>query len=349
MKDKVMICNLGTKEDVESVFVVKYIQIAKAKDGKSYLNIILSDASGDLEARMWNEADQIIQEIFKGDIIELKGKMNFFQGRKQLIIASLQKKDPATCDLSLLTATSSVDSLEMFNDLMKIVDNLEDVYIKKLLQNILADNEIARRLKKWPAGKTIHHAYEGGLLEHILSCANLSVYLSKYYQANTSYVVAGAILHDLCKIYELSDGLAVDYTEEGKLVGHLVKSLEIIDRFSYPIKNFPYQMKLHLKHIMLSHHGEYEYGSPKIPSTKEAYLLHLIDYMDSKMASIKEVQKSDTTTGHWSSFVKHMDRTIFKAELPTYSSFIEEEASPAVSNTKGSLGKLLKDFKIQED
>src|SRR5690606_38024673 len=131
---------------------------------------------------------------------------------------------------------AKVDPEIMFKSLLQIVDGLTDVYIKELLQSILADAEITRRLKTWQAGKSIHHAYQSGLLEHILSCSELAVTLSRHYQVNVNYVVAGCILHDLCKIYELTDGVNVEYTEEGKLVGHLVKGLEIVDRFSYRIK-----------------------------------------------------------------------------------------------------------------
>src|SRR5690606_11068578 len=151
-----------------------------------------------------------------------------------------------------------------------------------------------------------------GLLKLVLSGANLAVTRSPIYQCNVNYVVAGAILHDICKIYELTDGMNVEYTEEGKLVGHLVKALEVVDRFSYRIENFPYNLKLHLKHILLSHHGEYQYGSPKIPQTSEAMLVHLIDLMDSKMNSFTASKRVDNTTGHWTSYVKHLDRIIFK-------------------------------------
>jgi 3'-5' exoribonuclease len=117
----------------------------------------------------------------------------------------------------------------------------------------------------------------------------------------------------------------VEYTEEGKLVGHLVKGLEIVDRYSYKIRNFPHYTKMHIKHILLAHHGEYEYGSPKIPQTSEAYLVHLIDLMDSKMASLDIVKKTDSATGHWSGFVKHLDRIVYKSELPFYPEYIQDE------------------------
>ena len=182
---------------------------------------------------------------------------------------------------------------------------------------------------------------------------------------NENYVVAGCILHDLCKIYELTDGLNVEYTEEGKLVGHLVKGLEIVDRFSYRIKNFPHYTKMHLKHILLAHHGEYEYGSPKIPQTSEAFLVHLIDLMDSKMGTMEIIKKTDSQTGHWSGFVKHLDRIVYKGDLPFYPEYVADDSSEEKPNTsshpqanlkgqtnraepKTNLGKALAGLKLED-
>lgn len=351
---KLMIKNFKTKEDITSIFIIKYIQLNQSRDGKEYLNIILSDASGEIEARVWSNAKMIGEKYQKGDVVECLGKMHLYQGRRQFTIAKIYSAELDE-DLKLdLIAKASTDSEKMYLDLLSVVESLDDYYLKSLLRIVLEDHEIARRLKIWQAGKTIHHAYEGGLLEHILSCTNLAVFLSDFYSVNKSYVVAGAILHDLCKIYELSDGTSVDYTDEGKLVGHLVKALEIVDRFTYRIEGFPYKMKLHLKHILLAHHGSYEFGSPKIPQTKEAYLLHMIDHMDSKMATLGEIQRKDQTPGNWSSFVRHLDRVIYKDELPTFNSPIKLDEKKDISSKKKktqgelkqNLGSLLEGFKV---
>lgn len=350
---------LGPKDDVLSPFLVKYINAAEGKDGKSYLNIILADKTGEVEARKWHGAEHIIGQIRSGDVVIVNGKMNQFQGRLQLIISELSKLNDDQFNREDYTQKAGSAPEKMFQELLSIVESLEEIYIKDLLVMILHDPEIARRLKIWQAGKSIHHAYQSGLLEHILSCTKLAVTLSPHYKVNRSYVVAGCILHDLCKIYELTEGPVVDYTEEGKLVGHLVKGLEIVDHFAHKIKNFPYNVKLHLKHILLAHHGEYEYGSPKIPNTSEAYLVHLIDLMDSKMSSLEQVKKNDSSAGHWSGFVKHMDRIVYKSELPTFTDYVEGEktqAAPTQSPTpssvkptaKGTMGNLLKDFKVEE-
>jgi 3'-5' exoribonuclease len=320
--------DLEDKGDVHSVFLVKYLAVMKGKDGKSYLNLVLSDNSGDLESRKWHGAEEVVEQIHRGDLVEIQGKMNVFQGKKQLIVMDVKKVEAAKYNLNDFVLRSSLDPELMWQDLKKIVENLTDVYIRDLLKNILSDSEISRRLKLWQAGKSIHHAYQSGLLEHILSCSRLALSLSKHYAVNENYVVAGCILHDLCKIYELTEGPVVEYTEEGKLVGHLVKGLEIVDKYSFMIANFPVDTKMHLKHILLSHHGEYEYGSPKIPQTSEAFLVHLIDLMDSKMNALEMVKKADQQAGSWSGLVKHLDRVIYKEALPIHSAYIKTELTP---------------------
>lgn len=362
---KLFISDLQGKEEIESIFLVKIFNTMEGKDGKKYFNVILTDSTGDLEARLWQYSAETEKNITKGAFVKVRGKLNFFQGRKQFIIASLTKVSADQVNEEDFVMKATQDPELMYKELLKIVDTLNDVYIRDLLRNIITDGEIARRLKIWQAGKSIHHAYRSGLLEHILSCTQLAMVLSRHYHVNGNYVVAGCILHDLCKIYELTDGLNVEYTEEGKLVGHLVKGLEIVDRFAYKIKDFPHYTKMHLKHILLSHHGEYEYGSPKIPQTSEAYLVHLIDLMDSKMGSLDIIKKTDSATGHWSGFVKHLDRIIYKDDLPFYPDYIQDEAPEEKSELRSqpqpnlkptfkqpepvtSLGKMLGNFKVED-
>lgn len=357
--DRVNVCDLVPKSNVESTFVIKYIAIMESKDQKKYLNIILGDGTGDIEAKVWANAQDIFEKVVRGDFVKVSGKANLYQGRKQFVVQNIEKIDESQIDKGDFVLKAKQDPNEMFNKLLNIVYELKDVYIRDLLLAILQDAEISRRLKTWQAGKSIHHAYQSGLLEHILSCSQLAVQLSSHYSANENYVVAGAILHDLCKIYELTDGLNVEYTEEGKLVGHLVKGLEIVDRFSFKIKNFPYATKLHLKHILLSHHGEYEYGSPKIPQTSEAMLVHLIDLMDSKMHTFETIKRTDNNIGHWSGYVKHLDRIIFKDELPFHADYVEVKVEsvelpkqvktkPVNGELKQSMGALFKNIKIED-
>ncbi len=350
------IAKLGPKDDVLSPFMVKYIAVAEGKDSKSYLNVILVDNTGEIEARKWQGAELAYSKIKAGDVVAVNGKVNLFQGRMQLIIQEMSKLDESQFKREDFIQKSATAPEKMYQELLSIINSLEEIYIKDLLLAILSDFEIARRLKIWQAGKSIHHAYQSGLLEHILSCSQLALTLSAHYKVNRSYVVAGCILHDLCKIYELSEGPVIEYTDEGKLIGHLVKGLEIVDQFSAKIKNFPYSVKNHIKHILLAHHGEYAFGSPKLPHTSEAYLVHLIDLMDSKMNSFEQVKSADSNIGHWSGFVKHLDRIVYKSALPTFRDYLIDE-SPADKNSSAktatssnsAMAQLLKDYKVSDE
>ena len=363
MGNRLNVQDLKPKDNVVDVYLLKVITLQESKDGKKYLNIVLADATGDVEGRVWNHAEEIMKGVDRGDYVKCLGKVNFFQGRRQINITGLEKVSQSSINPEDFILKSRQDPERMYQELLTIVASMEDVYLKALLQNVLADEEIARRLKLWQAGKSVHHAYQSGLLEHILSSTILGEFLSRHYGVNRNYVIAGNILHDICKIYELSDGANVDYTEEGKLIGHLVKGVEIVDRFAYRIRGFPYAMKVHLKHILVAHHGEYEFGSPKLPSTSEAYLVHIIDMMDSKMNAFEMCKRLDSSSGNWTGYIKHLDRMVYKAELPFYDQWIEEESSlptnpPAVSapkeknfakqELKQNLGDLLGGLKINK-
>lgn len=358
LQKSVYVKDLAPKDDVNEIFYVKYIAVMEGRDGRQYLNLVLADATGDIESRKWSEARAVADKVSRGDYVRVGGKVNLYQGRLQLIVSEVQKLESGDVDVNDFVSKSETEPQKMFDELVKLVDGLSDVYIRDLLRSVLFDSEISRRLLTWQAGKTVHHAYQSGLLEHILSCANLGLSLSGHYKVNENYVVAGCIMHDICKVYELSEGPLVDYTDEGKLVGHLVKGVELVEHFAAKIKDFPYAMKLHLKHVLLSHHGEYEYGSPKIPQTSEAYLVHLIDLMDSKMNSMEMVKKSDNNQGAWSGYVKHLDRVVYKEPLPFYSEYQDMEKVAPVpkksqqDRTKGelkqNLGELLKGFKAGE-
>ena len=340
--------NLLPKDDILSPFLVKYIATAVGKDGKAYLNVILADRSGEIEARKWQGAELALSKIKAGDIVSVSGKINLYQGRAQLIIQDMAKLESSQFNLEEFVQKAGSAPEKMYQELLNIINSLEEIYIRDLLKLILSEHEIARRLKVWQAGKSIHHAYQSGLLEHILSCSQLAISLSAHYKVNRSYVVAGCILHDLCKIYELTEGPVVEYTDEGKLIGHLVGGVELIEEYSRKIQNFPLSVKNHLKHILLSHHGEHEFGSPKIPHTSEAYLVHLIDLMDSKMNSYEQIKSHDTNVGAWSGFVKHLDRIVYKNKLPSFTAYFEEEGQKS-KGASTAMGKLLSGFKVESE
>lgn len=176
---KLFIADLHGKEEIESVFLVKIFNTMEDKSGKKYFNLILSDATGDLESRLWNYSEEIEKQISKNCFVRVRGKLNFFQGRKQFILNSIQKVAASEVNEDDFVMKAGQNPEAMYKELLSIIDELSDVYIRDLLRNIVTDGEIARRLKTWQAGKSIHHAYKSGLLEHILSCTSLAINLSR--------------------------------------------------------------------------------------------------------------------------------------------------------------------------
>ena len=322
MEKKQFAKELKVKDNVESIFLVKHIAMMEGRDGRNYLNLILSDMTGDLEARKWNEAEVVSESVTRGSYVFVKGKMNSFQNRMQLIVQDICTVETEKLNPADYIPKGQKETEPLFKEIVGVVETLDDVYIRDLLKNILFDIEIERRLKTWPAGKSIHHAYQGGLIEHLHSCVMLGNQLAKHYGVNRNFVVAGCLIHDICKIYEIGEGNLSDYTDEGKLIGHLIKGVELLDRSCAKISNFPSSTRMHLKHILISHHGTVEHGSPKTPLTSEANLVHFIDLMDSQMASLEAAKKADNMGGPWTGYVKHLDRMVFKAELPHHPKYI---------------------------
>ena len=322
MEKTLFVKDLKPKEEIETLFGVKYISLMESRDGRQYVNIVLTDSSGDIEGRIWSNAAEYVKNISSGHFVRVKGKLNLYQGRRQFIVQDIEKVGRELLDEDDFIFKAALPPEEMYGRLLAVVEKADDSSIKNLLLAILQDEAIAKRLKVWPAGRSIHHAYKSGLLEHILSCSELALELSERYGCNFNYVLAGCILHDLCKIYELGEGIHPEYTEEGKLVGHLSAGIELVERFSKKMENpLPHSMKLHLKHILLSHHGEYEFGSPKIPQTSEAMLVHLIDFMDSKMNAFETIKRTDSQGGDWSHYVQHLNRMIYKKPLPSFKKY----------------------------
>ncbi|MBT3236923.1 MAG: HD domain-containing protein [Bdellovibrionales bacterium] len=356
MEKRQFVSDLHNKDEVESFFLVKYIAVMAGRDGRSYLNLVLADSSGDLEARRWSHAEESFKRVQKGSYVKVKGKINLYQSRFQLIVKDLVPIPADSVKPEDYLRQSQSDPERMFEELLTIADQMGDCYLRDLLQMVLMDAEIKRRLTLWPAGKSIHHAFTGGLLEHILSCARLAMLITPNYQeVNRDYVVAGAVLHDICKIYELSDGPVVEYTDEGRLVGHLVNGVQLLDRFISKMPHFPSQSKMHLEHILVSHHGSLEHGSTKPPQTREAQLVHFIDLIDSQMNSFQTAIENDRGNSDWTGYIKHLDRMLYKGKLRSISQPLEleggddEGGTPKVKaegSPTHSMADQLKNFKV---
>ena len=272
------------------------------KNGKHYLSLLLGDASGVMNARLWEKAQEYGAKFDIGDYVKVRGHIQTFQGRKQMILLEAFRADAELFKAEDFIPQSDVAVDALWTELQELMGLIKDPWISKLTQNVLGDEEISRLMKIAPAAKSIHHAYRGGLLEHVVSISKTMKFFGGHYPfLNMDYLLFGALFHDLGKIWELSSEPGFQYTERGRFVGHMAMGCEIIDRFSADMTDFPQTTKDLLKHIVLSHHGKLEYGSPKEPAFLEAYFVAEIDHLDSQINSIFGFVKEEVTSGaSWS-------------------------------------------------
>lgn len=311
---KIFVKDIKEKNRVEDVFLVSKKEHGITKSGKPYLNLKLMDSTGDIEAKVWEDADNISNLFEKNDFVMVKGYALAYHGNIQLNLSTIVKFPQQEIDITKFLPSSRHNPDEMFKELEEMVNKIKDTSVKKVLMLLLSDIEIARLLKIAPAAKSIHHTYLGGLLEHILSLAKLTIDVSKHYpNINQDILLAGTVLHDIGKIHELSYDKAFNYTDEGRLLGHITIGIDMLGKKISQIPDFPKETAVLLKHMMLSHHGYLEYGSPKRPKTLEAVMLYYLDDLDSKIQSITTlIEKEQDTDSKWTSFHKFFDRYIFK-------------------------------------
>lgn len=317
------VISLKSLQDKDSIndraFLVKDKVKGIGKNGKSFLSLLVGDRTGHLDARLWDRVEDLSEVFGIGDIILIKGQVQVYQGRKQIIIHKLEKPDQSNYQIeNFQIEEKKVDSHAVFSELLKIVDQIKSSYIKQLTLDCLQDQEIKDLLLKAAAAKTIHHAWPGGLLQHIVSMVKLAKLLATHYQnMNEDLLVFGAIFHDLGKIWELeTERHQTQYTRKGRLLGHMQLSCELIDRKSLRILGFPDDLRDVLKHIVLSHHGKLEFGSPKRPKFLEAMVVAMIDELDSKIDTLSSFIQTERQTGdEWSRYSEHFDRYFLLEDL----------------------------------
>jgi 3'-5' exoribonuclease len=279
---------------VTDFFAVAQKQFSRKRDGASYLSLRLTDRSGHCEARMWDNFEACADTFEAGDIVKAQVEVSGWNGRPQLTIRKLRKAAAEEYSLSDFQphTTQSID--ELWAKLNAFVDSFTDIYLQQLVRSFVDDPEIASLLRSAPAAKYLHHAWIGGLLEHIVSLLGLCDRVTPQYpEVHRDLVMTAAILHDIGKLAELRWALSFDYTLEGQLLGHITLGIGMIEKKAAQIPGFPPRLKLLVEHMVLSHHGKYEFGSPKLPMTPEAVLFHYLDDLDAKMYSVRtELERS---------------------------------------------------------
>ena len=312
------------EDRVSGCYLVKEKRVAKTRNGNAFLSMTLADRTGEIPAKVWEDAESISGLFHEGDIVQVEGKAGSYRDQLQITVSGLDlfKESP---DPEIFLEVSPEDPSEMIRSLRAILREVQDVHLKGLVDSFLSDREFMARFKKAPAAKTFHHGYIGGLLEHTLSVCRMAMHAADHYpQLNRDLLIASAFLHDIGKIRELRYDLLIDYTDEGRLVGHVVLGVAMVEEKLKAFREFPQELAVRLKHLILSHHGQYDFGSPKTPKFLEAFALHLIDDLDAKINGISRFMERDRHEGTWTDFNRMFGRYFLKGEL-----------EPAQTNSKG--------------
>jgi 3'-5' exoribonuclease len=279
---------------ITTSFLVHSKEIRQKKSGEVYLSLLLADKTGELDAKMWDNVADVLDAFDRDDFVKVKGLIQVFHNRPQLTIHKMRRMDSSEIDFTDYFPCSRRDPAEMWAELRGIVCGLGNLHLKKLLEAMLDDPEIAERYRRAPAAKQIHHAYLGGLLEHVLSlCALARMTAGHYENIDRDLLLAGVVLHDIGKIYELNYERGFSYSNDGQLVGHIAIALRMVNEKLRGMPDFPPRLRSLVEHMILSHHGQLEFGSPKLPQFPEALLLHYIDDLDSKMECMRALIEHD--------------------------------------------------------
>ena len=337
--DKIWVKDVKEGDRPRSVFLVARKATPTAKSGKTYLAVTFQDKTGELEGRAFDRVDEIAATFAEKDYVEIEGIVGTFQGKPQIRIESLAKLEAPPADEAEFVwapppepkkpekpAPSDAEN-PLWKELLALVDAIADKHVKDLVQAFVEDDDVAARLRRSAAAKTVHHAYAGGLLEHTVSCLKLAHRLADHYpQVDRDLLVAGAFFHDLGKIRELMGERSVEYTDEGKLVGHLVMAAQWIHDKARRV-GVPRDLEHHVVHMVLAHHGRLEFGSPKTPLTLEALLTHYIDELDSRVNSWLNLMGREGGTKRWTSSDNVYEQPIWRGALPTVQ--VEKKGPPA--------------------
>jgi 3'-5' exoribonuclease len=302
-------------DKIASSFLVAEKSMAFSQKGSAYLNVRLKDKTGETDGKVWDNAAEWDRVFKKGDIIFIEGRAQSYRNTLQISIITVKPCAPEDTDPSDYLPVSKMDTQAMFQDILAFIDTLSSDPLKKLRAAFFHDEKTAELFQRAPAAKGFHHIYLGGLLEHTLSVVRLLDHAAGHYpQLNRDLLIAGGMLHDIGKIYEFSyDGL-IAYSDEGRMIGHLVMGVEMINKKLETIADFPPQLALELRHIILSHHGEFEYGSPKRPKTMEALVIHFMDDLDAKLNAFQSFVAADAVNADsdWTTYNRFFERYLFK-------------------------------------
>ena len=313
------ISQLGERENIDDIFVLTEKQLRPNKNGNLYLLMRLSDRTGTVNAMMWNASDRTGRDFNSGDYVHVEGTTQHYNGNLQIIVNRVEPAEPGNVNEDELLQIDRKQGEKLMAQLADMLRSMSDVNLQYLGEAFLVDEGLMQGFKQAPAGIKAHHAYQGGLLEHVVSLMGLAKLVANHYdEVDADLLVFGAFLHDIGKVRELTYEKGLGYSDEGQLIGHLTIGIEMLDAKIAEAQQlsgeeFPHELALRLKHMIQSHHGQPEFGSPKVPMTFEAVALRNLDELDAKIGHFRQVINDDVNDGTgWTNYQPNLGRKIFK-------------------------------------
>jgi 3'-5' exoribonuclease len=309
------VTDLGSEQVITTFFLVHEKEIRNTREGKSYLRLELGDRSGTIEARMWDLFETIAKDINRDDFVKVQARVEIYRNKPQLALQQVRRAKPEEIDLVDFLPHTKEDVDKLYERLLEYAGAIRNPWLKILVSGIITDPKIAPRYKRAPAAKVMHHAFIGGLLEHVVGlCALAQLLATHYAELDVDLLLTAAMLHDVGKLDELCYERAIGYTTQGQLLGHIVMELETVSRAMDGIAGFPAPLKTVVQHMLISHHGQYEFGSPKLPMIREAMVFHYMDDLDSKMAAVRSALGSGAGDDEWSAYSTALGRKFLRLE-----------------------------------
>lgn len=312
-RQRTWIKDLKAGTEIEETFAVRSSDVRQGRGGGSYLAATIGDRSGEVTALVWQNVDRLREVFEPGNVVAVIGQVQRYNQQLQVVVRKAETVAEEQVDHEDFVRSSAVDPVVLWKKLNSFIEEVGDDDLQQLLIRIFSDSEVERLFKVAPAARGMHHAFRSGLLEHTVSVVSAAKMLAQHYGADQDLVVAGALLHDLGKIWELELGPSIEYTDDGRLLGHLPMEVLYVEKRISELERFSAETRRLLLHILLSHHGEFEYGSPRRPKTPEALLVHMVDNMDSKMAGMWEAINADGSDDEaWTPYSRILGRFVYR-------------------------------------
>jgi 3'-5' exoribonuclease len=309
------VTDLNSEQNITTFFLVHEKEIRNTREGKQYLRLELGDRSGTIEARMWDQFESAVKDIGRDDFVKVQARVEIYRNKPQLALQNLRLAKPEEIDLADFLPQTKGDVAKLYSELLEYAASIGNPWLKKLVTGIISDPAIATRYKRAPAAKVMHHAYLGGLIEHVISLCGLAKQAAAHYpELDVDLLLTAAILHDVGKLDELCYERAIGYTVEGQLLGHIVMELESVSKAMDAVEGFPANLKTVVQHMLISHHGQYDFGSPKLPMIREALVFHYLDDLDSKLAAARAALALDSGEPEWSAYSGALGRKFLRVD-----------------------------------